>query len=83
MKLTSVSIAGFRSVESMVDLQVGSPTVLAGHNDAGKTAIIDAISFLLGSLKLDDSDRTYVRGDLEDDLSGDLLHGSAARIGDI
>ena len=61
MKLTNVSIAGFRSVESMTGLPIGSPTVLAGHNDAGKTAIIDAISFLLGSLKLDDSDRTYLR----------------------
>jgi energy-coupling factor transporter ATP-binding protein EcfA2 len=47
-------------------LRIGSPTVLAGHNDAGKTAIIDAISFLLGSLKLDDSDRTYLRGVPED-----------------
>lgn len=62
MKLTNVSIAGFRSVESLTDLPIGSPTVLAGHNDAGKTAIIDAISFLLGSIKLDDSDRTYLRG---------------------
>jgi putative ATP-dependent endonuclease of OLD family len=69
MKLTNVSIAGFRSVESMTGLPIGSPTVLAGHNDAGKTAIIDAISFLLGSLKLEESDRTYLRsesGGLED-----------------
>ncbi|PPG90869.1 hypothetical protein C5C39_09725 [Rathayibacter sp. AY1F3] len=62
MKLTNVSIAGFRSVESMGSLPIGSPTVLAGHNDAGKTAIIDAVSFLLGSRNIDDADRTYLRG---------------------
>ncbi|WP_166649695.1 MULTISPECIES: SAP domain-containing protein [unclassified Rathayibacter] len=62
-----MSIAGFRSVEALGPLPIGSPTVLAGHNDAGKTAIIDAISFLLGSRKLDDSDRTYLRGGVLDD----------------
>ncbi|NQW87677.1 MULTISPECIES: AAA family ATPase [unclassified Frigoribacterium] len=60
MKLQTVSIFGFRSVENLVALRVGSPLVLAGHNDAGKSTIIDAILFLLGTYKLTDSDRTYL-----------------------
>lgn len=60
MKIQNVSIVGFRSIENLTDLRVGSPLVLAGHNDAGKSTVIDAILFLLGSYKLTDSDRTYL-----------------------
>lgn len=38
---------------------VDSPTILAGHNDAGKSAVLDAIAFLLDETKLTDRDRTY------------------------
>ncbi|WIA97018.1 ATP-dependent endonuclease [Curtobacterium sp. MCBA15_004] len=63
MKLQNVSIAGFRSIEHLNDLRIGSPLVLAGHNDAGKSTIIDAILYLLGAYKLTDSDRTYLNAD--------------------
>lgn len=59
MKLKSVSIGGFRSIQYLPELEIGSPTVLAGHNDAGKSAIIHSIMFLLGGYSLTDSDRTY------------------------
>ena len=62
MKLRSVSIAGFRSIQNLDDICLGSPTVLAGHNDAGKSAIIHAIQFLLDGYVLTDLDRTYVGG---------------------
>lgn len=60
MQLQSVSIAGFRSIRELPTLTLGSPTVLAGHNDAGKSAIIHAILFLLDGYVLTESDRTYV-----------------------
>jgi putative ATP-dependent endonuclease of OLD family len=60
MKLQSVAIAGFRSIRELPELVLGSPTVLAGHNDAGKSAIIHAILFLLDGYPLNDSDRTLV-----------------------
>lgn len=60
MHLQSVSIAGFRSIRNLPALTLGSPTVLAGHNDAGKSAIIHAILFLLDGYSLTESDRTYV-----------------------
>jgi putative ATP-dependent endonuclease of the OLD family len=57
--LDSVIIRGFRSIETSLEIPVGSPTILAGHNDAGKSAVIDAVAFLLDALKLTDRDRTY------------------------
>lgn len=60
MKLKSVSVAGFRSISDLGPLDLRSPTVLAGHNDAGKSAIIHAILFLLGGYTLTEGDRTYV-----------------------
>ncbi len=60
MRLQSVSIKGFRSIQDLPSLDLGSPTVLAGHNDAGKSAIIHAILFLLEGYSLTESDRTYI-----------------------
>ncbi|MFK0008016.1 ATP-dependent nuclease [Paenarthrobacter sp. NPDC090520] len=59
MLLDVVTVSGFRSIESDLTIRVGSPTILAGHNDAGKSAVLDAIAFLLDSVKLTDRDRTY------------------------
>lgn len=59
MLLEKIEISGFRSIESGLEISIGSPTILAGHNDAGKTAVLDAIAFLLNDTKLNDRDRTY------------------------
>jgi putative ATP-dependent endonuclease of OLD family len=59
MLLDKVTIRGFRSIESDLTIAVGSPTILAGHNDAGKSAVMDAIAFLLDAIKLTERDRTY------------------------
>ncbi|WP_176714802.1 ATP-dependent nuclease [Leifsonia xyli] len=59
MKLISVSIRGFRSVEALEDLTIGSPTLLTGHNNAGKSAILAAIQFLLRSYDLTDRYPTF------------------------
>ncbi|WP_417234846.1 ATP-dependent nuclease [Arthrobacter sp.] len=66
MKLKSISIVGFRSIDRLEGLTVGSPTVLAGHNDAGKSAIIHAVMLLLDGYTLTDSDRTYLSVEEED-----------------
>lgn len=59
MLLDKITIRGFRSIESDLTIAVGSPTILAGHNDAGKSAVMDAIAFLLDAIKLTERDRTY------------------------
>lgn len=59
MQLEKVAVEGFRSLADVPSLQVASPTLLSGHNDAGKTALLDALRFLLGNLTLQDRDRTY------------------------
>lgn len=59
MLLESVTISGFRSIGDDLTVLVDSPTILAGHNDAGKSAVLDSIAFLLDEIKLTDRDRTY------------------------
>lgn len=38
--------------------------ILVGHNDSGKTAFLDAVSFLLGAYTPSDEDRTYLDAQL-------------------
>ena len=59
MRLQTVFIEGFRSIEVRQEIPIGGPTILAGHNDAGKSAVIDAVAYLLGDYKLTERDRTY------------------------
>ncbi|MFC9680830.1 ATP-dependent endonuclease [Streptomyces sp. NPDC056948] len=59
MYLTRFSACGFRSLARVEDIPVSSPTILAGHNDGGKSAVLTALAFLLGSHRLTDEDRTY------------------------
>jgi hypothetical protein len=57
--LTRFSACGFRSLAQVEDLPVSSPTILAGRNDGGKSAILTALAFLLGDYRLTEEDRTY------------------------
>ncbi|MGW7786098.1 ATP-dependent nuclease [Streptomyces tricolor] len=59
MYLSRFSVRGFRSLARVEDIPVSSPTILAGHNDGGKSAVLAALAFLLGSHRLTDEDRTY------------------------
>ena len=49
MRLRKVAIQGFRSLSNIADFEVRAPTVLAGHNDAGKSSLLEAVGFLLDS----------------------------------
>ncbi|MGX5397014.1 ATP-dependent nuclease [Streptomyces anulatus] len=63
MYLDSFSASGFRSLTKVADIPVSCPTILAGRNDGGKSAVLTALSFLLGVHRLTDEDRTYLQGD--------------------
>ncbi|MFD4336513.1 ATP-dependent endonuclease [Streptomyces anulatus] len=63
MHLDSFSASGFRSLTQVADIPVSCPTILAGRNDGGKSAVLTALSFLLGVHRLTDEDRTYLQGD--------------------
>lgn len=63
LQLDTVLIEGFRSIAGPARVAVESPTILAGHNDAGKSAVIDAIAFLLDSYKVTERDLTYSKGE--------------------
>jgi putative ATP-dependent endonuclease of OLD family len=60
VKLDHLSVSGFRSLADVPALPVGAPTLLTGHNDAGKTALLDATAFLLGEYTITDRDRTFL-----------------------
>ncbi|MET8754712.1 hypothetical protein ABZW32_32145 [Streptomyces sp. NPDC004667] len=62
MHLNSFSVYGFRSLSRVEDIPVSSPTILAGHNDGGKSGVLAALGFLLGTYRLVDEDRTYQVG---------------------
>ncbi|WP_328936271.1 hypothetical protein OG288_44140 [Streptomyces tauricus] len=61
MYLTRFSVCGFRSLAQVENIPVSSPTILAGRNDGGKSAVLTALAFLLGDHRLTDEDRTYVQ----------------------
>jgi putative ATP-dependent endonuclease of OLD family len=58
--LTSFSVKGFRSLQRLDGIPVSKPTILAGPNDSGKSAILAALSYLVGQYRLEDDDRTYL-----------------------
>ncbi|RPF44753.1 putative ATP-dependent endonuclease of OLD family [Streptomyces sp. Ag109_G2-6] len=60
MHLNSFGVSGFRSLTEITDIPVGKPTILAGHNDGGKSAVLGALAFLLGKHELTLDDRTYM-----------------------
>jgi len=72
MRLKSVSIAGFRSVASVEGFAIGRPTLIAGHNDAGKSAILDGVRFLLGDYAPTQRDLTFVAKEDDGDRDSDL-----------
>ncbi|WP_327324576.1 AAA family ATPase [Streptomyces sp. NBC_01210] len=61
MYLNKFSVSGFRSLQDVSNIPVSKPTILAGHNDGGKSALLDALSFLVGAQNMVEADRSYVR----------------------
>lgn len=60
MHLNSYSVSGFRSLQNVCDIPVSKPTILAGHNDGGKSALLDALGFLVGARSLVEADRSFL-----------------------
>lgn len=66
MYLTSFTVNGFRSLMRVEDIPISSPTILAGHNDSGKTALLGALAFLLDQYSAEDEDHAYLVGNTGD-----------------
>ncbi|QYA95790.1 hypothetical protein KZO11_20110 [Streptomyces anulatus] len=62
MHLNNYSASGFRSLQDVSDIPVSKPTILAGHNDGGKSALLNALGFLVGDHTVVDADRSYLVG---------------------
>ncbi|MGY1899789.1 ATP-dependent nuclease [Nocardia gipuzkoensis] len=63
MHLETYSVRGFRSLADVADIPIGSPTIVAGPNDGGKSAALCALGFLLGAHTLTEEDRSYLSGE--------------------
>ncbi|MFD9097866.1 AAA family ATPase [Streptomyces collinus] len=73
MQICSISVEGFRCLANIAGIPVLSQTVLTGQNEGGKTALLDALNFLLHGTALSEHDLTYVgTGDLQE-LAGDAV----------
>jgi AAA15 family ATPase/GTPase len=68
MKLSSVEIREYKSVQDSTPFEVGDVTCLVGKNEAGKTAILEALNRLnpLVAAKTFDVTQDYPRGNVED-----------------
>ncbi|MCK2241899.1 MULTISPECIES: AAA family ATPase [unclassified Crossiella] len=53
-------MTGFRSLTEIREVPIGSPTIVAGHNDGGKTAALVALGFLLGEHQMAPADLSYL-----------------------
>ncbi|MET9089964.1 hypothetical protein ABZX77_50330 [Streptomyces sp. NPDC004237] len=60
MQICSVSVEGFRCLANIADVPVLPQTVLTGQNEGGKSALLDALNFLLHGTALSERDLTYV-----------------------
>ncbi|MEV8321485.1 AAA family ATPase [Streptomyces sp. NPDC059900] len=47
LRLVELGVTGFRSLVDVQGIPLRSQTILTGHNDCGKTAVLDAVAFLL------------------------------------
>lgn len=60
MKLRTVAISGFRSIENLSPITIGRPTLVTGQNDGGKTTFLTGVLYLLGKYQVDNRDHTYL-----------------------
>lgn len=59
MQICDVSVEGFRCLAKIMRVPVLRQTVLTGQNEGGKTALLDALAFLLEGTTLTERDLTY------------------------
>ena len=72
MFLEKFTVRGFRSLANVTNVPISGPTILAGHNDGGKSAVLAALAFLLGKHTLENEDRTYLQPEHATQVADDL-----------
>jgi predicted ATP-dependent endonuclease of OLD family len=76
MLLESFNVRGFRSLASLNEVPVLSPTIITGHNDGGKSATLRAVGFLLGAHNITEDDLTFRSSGEEGNKSTDIQRHS-------
>jgi len=67
MEISRLKINRYKSIKETMILDLQSPSILIGQNNSGKSNVLDAIEFSLGS-SLNDRDLFYEKADIEIDL---------------
>jgi len=62
VQLVELGVSNFRSLADVSGVPIRKQTILTGHNDCGKTAMLDALAFLLGERVIEDSDISRFAG---------------------
>ncbi|MEV0472952.1 TOPRIM nucleotidyl transferase/hydrolase domain-containing protein [Streptomyces prunicolor] len=66
--LHSFTVCGFRSLKDVRAIPISTPTILVGQNDGGKSAVLAALTFLVGKEQLAEDDRTYELGSSAEEI---------------
>ena len=78
MQLVELGVTNFRSLADLSGIPIHKQTILTGHNDCGKTALLDALAFLLGEQRIEDSDISRFAADEGERAGLPPLDGEAA-----
>jgi predicted ATP-dependent endonuclease of OLD family len=65
MKLARISLKNFRCYQEQTAFDINELTLLIGRNDAGKSAILDALNIFFEEAKIDAGDGS-IQGDKKD-----------------
>jgi predicted ATPase len=65
MRLAKVRLKNFRCYKEEIGIEIDNLTVIVGKNDAGKSAILDALAIFFEETKID-ADDAYTSGDPKD-----------------
>ncbi|WP_061964247.1 AAA family ATPase [Demequina aurantiaca] len=78
MDLVHFDVEGYRALADVKNIPVGKPAILTGHNDAGKSASLRALGFLLGEGLIGEHD--YTRFDVTEGNSDEDLDAEATMV---
>lgn len=60
MQICDIRVEGFRSLVDVLPIPIKSQTIVTGQNDGGKTALLDALDFLISGKSISEHDLSYL-----------------------
>ena len=60
MQICDIAIEGFRSLINVPSVPIKGQTIITGQNDGGKSALLDALEFLISGKEPSEHDMSYL-----------------------